>query len=501
MRYDVSMEGPAYLLIDNHGRVIGLAKERDDAVSMAHEATDGFIFLDAPTEEDYQEVTSMAANPSRVPSRISDAPEDSLSAIMKAIGRQEIDFEAAMRMSEEEAHSLMVPYFPTTRPREGKIIPATAYKTPRSMKRSILGQNYKTAKETPDDIVDTLFEETGFRKALVMGLSILPTTQGYKNDYVNSLLSRASELFGMKRSARVRVNVCRRATVQCASSCLVFSGQNRSDRYNTIKKFALLSSLVNQPEAFVRMLVASIESHVCDTACENEMPLVRLNVFSDLPWELMVPGLFERFPEVQFYDYTKIPNRKPPENYDLTFSFAGTKKNVEDMDYEVTKMKRRVAVVFAATSMKVLHRTQWIDEYGVPHVKMLGESTAKKRAKKYGGTQERSGKIQIPRRPDYLTYPPGVSSGRRVRVDAKLPETFLGLQVIDGDVSDMRPYDPAPSVVALRWKSPRSENVTVDKAGVFVVLVDLVPDGEDHYNAIVSKTARSDRDYSDHAPG
>jgi hypothetical protein len=52
---------------------------------------------------------------------------------------------------------------------------------------------------------------------------------------------------------------------------------------------------------------------------------VRLNVYSDLPWESICPDLFEL--DVQFYDYTKRDRRYAqflrgdfPERYDLTFS-------------------------------------------------------------------------------------------------------------------------------------------------------------------------------------
>lgn len=35
-------------------------------------------------------------------------------------------------------------------------------------------------------------------------------------------------------------------------------------------------------------------------------------------------SIMEAFPMVQFYDYTKIPNRRDlPTNYDLTFSYSG----------------------------------------------------------------------------------------------------------------------------------------------------------------------------------
>jgi hypothetical protein len=58
------------------------------------------------------------------------------------------------------------------------------------------------------------------------------------------------------------------------------------------------------------------------------VPLVRLNGTSDIRWEGVRDAngknVFERWPDVQFYDYTKIANRHGiPANYDLTFSWSG----------------------------------------------------------------------------------------------------------------------------------------------------------------------------------
>ena len=56
--------------------------------------------------------------------------------------------------------------------------------------------------------------------------------------------------------------------------------------------------------------------------------------------------LFDWFPHVQFYDYTKIPNRKNiPANYDLTFSYSGV---VQFQPYvkKALQNKERIAVVF-----------------------------------------------------------------------------------------------------------------------------------------------------------
>ena len=57
-------------------------------------------------------------------------------------------------------------------------------------------------------------------------------------------------------------------------------------------------------------------------------------------------NVMEMFPSVQFYDYTKIPNRyNVPSNYHLTFSRSET--NDQDILWtDYTVMRHNVAVVF-----------------------------------------------------------------------------------------------------------------------------------------------------------
>jgi len=60
---------------------------------------------------------------------------------------------------------------------------------------------------------------------------------------------------------------------------------------------------------------------------QGYIPVFRLNGTSDIRWETVpVPGfanILAMFRDVQFYDYTKLPNRKNiPANYHLTFSIA-----------------------------------------------------------------------------------------------------------------------------------------------------------------------------------
>lgn len=503
------MKGPAYLLLDRDGVPLGLSSDRGEAIAMAQEIDpSGQIYLDAPTEQNYEEIEAaedmgLAANARRkrlpIAAKIKNAPAESLRAVMKALDKRRIDFKGAMQMSLEEAHSKLVPLFPKNKyNKTGSLEKVGTYGTAKRMAGRFLGQNYKTQKETPAHVIETLFRETGLREASVMGLSLLPTTQSFRNEGVARIMDTASEVYGVQDVYDIRINSCVRATPECASSCLVFSGHNLSDDYNTVKKYALLTSLVLEPEAFVRMLVENIKTHRCTSLCAETVPLVRLNVFSDLPWELMIPDMFDMFGDVRFYDYTKVPNRKPPANYDLTFSYAGTEQNVAAMDFEIREHGRRVAVVFCSSSIRRLYKAQWFDELGNPRERVSGEDTARKLFAKHGAKRSSLGDFVMPAKPSYLRPRKGMKS-ESVRAD--LPKTFLGLPVVDGDVSDMRPYDPAPGIVGLTWKVPKNQNVTLEKANVFVVLVDLIPHDGGHYHAIVSKTARfDDVDYSKYAP-
>jgi hypothetical protein len=77
-------------------------------------------------------------------------------------------------------------------------------------------------------------------------------------------------------------------------------------------------------------------------------PVFRLNGTSDLSWEKYTindQNIFELFPNVQFYDYTKVLGRKTSKypNYHLTFSAAdGNDKDVE----QAIQQGMNVTVVF-----------------------------------------------------------------------------------------------------------------------------------------------------------
>ena len=68
-------------------------------------------------------------------------------------------------------------------------------------------------------------------------------------------------------------------------------------------------------------------------------------------------NIFQEFPEVQFYDYTKIPNRKVADypNYHLTWSYSAANPKYEELFWDVIRKGMSVAVVFR----KPVNMTTW----------------------------------------------------------------------------------------------------------------------------------------------
>lgn len=149
-------------------------------------------------------------------------------------------------------------------------------------------------------------------------------------------------------------NVCGKASPQCAALCLNTAGKGlvkdklgreTCQRARIAKTRAALSRDPEVRAGFVSALVEQIERAEVRAERKGKRLAVRLNVLSDLPWETLAPWLFERFPNVHFYDYTKNPSRlgRTPSNYDLTFSRSETN---EPDAIAALAAGYRVAVVF-----------------------------------------------------------------------------------------------------------------------------------------------------------
>ena len=138
-------------------------------------------------------------------------------------------------------------------------------------------------------------------------------------------------------------NVCALSTAGCRKACLNTAGRGGIKAgtgilsYNQVKRGVrneiqrarrLRTRAFFQFRAeFMLELAKEIAKAILKARRAGYIPVFRLNGTSDIRWETVpVPGfpnIMTMFSDVQFYDYTKLPNRKNiPSNYHLTFSLA-----------------------------------------------------------------------------------------------------------------------------------------------------------------------------------
>lgn len=128
------------------------------------------------------------------------------------------------------------------------------------------------------------------------------------------------------------INVCPHMTKGCQAACLVAAG---CGRYSNVKvgRMRRTYQFIFRRDEFMLELVVEIEKLIKKAYKIGALPAVRLNGTSDIAYEnIPVDGcnnIFERFPDIAFYDYTKAYDRLERcatiHNYHLTFSMAETK--------------------------------------------------------------------------------------------------------------------------------------------------------------------------------
>jgi len=131
---------------------------------------------------------------------------------------------------------------------------------------------------------------------------------------------------------------CPKRTAGCTAACLNTAGRGglfkKGETTNVIQQARIRKTKLFFADRaqFMDLLVKDIKLAIKQSAKLNLVPVFRLNGTSDLSWEkygVMVDGIFHKnifaaFPDVQFYDYTKVLGRKVDfiANYHLTFSAA-----------------------------------------------------------------------------------------------------------------------------------------------------------------------------------
>lgn len=209
--------------------------------------------------------------------------------------------------------------------------------------------------------------------------------------------------------------VCPMRSPGCTAACLNTAGRGGMSGSGPVIQAARKKRTnwyFDNRDAFMAALAVEIQRAERQAARKNLDCAIRLNATSDIAWHrvpvLGYANIMELFPNVQFYDYTKVSKRiireTLPRNYHLTFSLS---ENNAVEAREVLAHGGNVTVVF---------RTRAMVELAISR-----------------------GEIMI--------------GGILVRAP-----------IIDGDETDLRYLDPAGSIVALKAKGKAKQ----DKSG-FVV--------------------------------
>lgn len=512
-----------YAILDSYGRPLAVSDTLAEATDWAMENRPGTVFFapnlermnlgDAPTANPRSRMSPVAQTYklTGLPALLeqSDWPRRKGVALGRhADGQPYIPHELLDKITVQEAWESVRDYLPRAKKYQksafgeylrSSVSPSARAKDCVTKGEGLLGMNAKLAKQLSFD----------GRPSYCMGLSLAPHQTGLRG---GARPARGGQILEQLRSAEVAkritnpnstrvapdlekrfhvrdlpatMTLCPYASIFCKGACLGFSGQNSSADEPLQKKIAFTQALVADPVAFVRLLVADLRNFWRNASkyynsgpqsCEREDSdfygealapdgadfFVRLNVYSDVPWERFAPCLVDpilqytrreksrynkAFPDFRerrelkvspasgYYDYSKVPGRTRAfsaylkrqynlsaaeskklarDAYHLTFSYSGT--NLALCKEEI-KDGNNVAVVF----IRQFHLK------GEPEGYPVSDKAKENLRRMYYG------------QPFY-------------------PWKFLGLPVINGDLSDIRAKDrmlhDGPAIVGLDYKVP-----------------------------------------------
>ena len=189
------------------------------------------------------------------------------------------------------------------------------------------------------------------------------------------------------------INLCPFASKGCKKACLYTAGRGKFSNVQTarIKKTKHFRDDIN---SFMQSLVLSIKSVLLEAEVKGLKPCIRLNGTSDIRWEYYTnadgKNLFELFPDVQFYDYTKDFHRIGAlkgkwSNYHLTFSRTESKANQAQCE-KLLQSGVNVAVVYKDITQGIssanidgdMHDLRFLDKKGGYVVALKAKGDAKK---------------------------------------------------------------------------------------------------------------------------
>ena len=143
-------------------------------------------------------------------------------------------------------------------------------------------------------------------------------------------------------------NVCPNASAGCKAVCLYTAGRGAMPNVK-VARVRRTRLFFTDKKRFMTELSDDITNLIKHGQNQGKKVVARLNGTSDLPWEKF--GIFDKFPQISFYDYTKSLRRalahasgEMPKNYHITFSRSESNENDAR---EVLSNGGNVAAVFS----------------------------------------------------------------------------------------------------------------------------------------------------------
>ena len=180
----------------------------------------------------------------------------------------------------------------------------------------------------------------------------------YKSKKLLNIDNNAKTIKGQKLKVKTAIlylapanesgfNMCPMASAGCKASCLFTAGRGK---FNNVRRGRINKTIYFMKDRanFLKQLIKEIRQHADKCKREGYTPAVRLNGTSDVSWERF--KIFEMFPNVRFYDYTKIYKRalkwargEYPKNYHITYSLNEDNKKEA---FDILKKGGNISAVF-----------------------------------------------------------------------------------------------------------------------------------------------------------
>ena len=196
------------------------------------------------------------------------------------------------------------------------------------------------------------------------------TVKGDGSEYLTAILYMTPYKVWVETLGRYSNSCPMAEQAGCIDACLNTAGRGA---FNNVQSARMRKAQLfyNDRVEFMKQLYHDIQKFSNYCRKRNIQPCVRLNGTTDIQWELIPvltkelaqykgidknANIFEVFPEVQWYDYTKIANRRKAKdipNYHLTWSYSGADPRYAAMLDTAIENGMNAAVVFRSNFIEV----------------------------------------------------------------------------------------------------------------------------------------------------